>query len=231
MFIGFYSLANSITLFGLALSVTSCFLAACGNIKFAIYLLFLACLCDMFDGKVARNGKKRSDAAKFYGVQLDSLCDIVSFGVTPCFIAFSFGFKGTLDIIVNLIFIICGVTRLAYFNTLANANPKAASKTFKGIPIPMSVFVVTFLFMLTTFIPANVSVWLFRLILLALAVGFILNISLKKPDYKQGMVLIAIEIIMLLILVIAPDCKRFESVTDNGADTEISETESSDVSE
>ena len=229
MFIGFYSLANSVTLFGLALSVTSCFLAACGNFKFAIYLLFLACICDMFDGKIARNKKNRTDAERFYGVQLDSLCDAISFGVTPCFIAYSFGFKGTIDIIVYIIFIICGVTRLAYFNTLANSNPGKSSKTFRGIPIPMSVFIATFLFMLTTFVPANVTVWLFRIVYLCLALAFVLNISVKKPDMKKGLILIIIEIVMLLVLVTAPECKRFESDAKASVETQV-ETATEDTS-
>ncbi len=231
MFIGFYSLANGITLFGLALSLTSCFLAAGGNFKFAVYLMFLACICDMFDGKVARSSGNRSDAEKFYGIQLDSLCDIVSFGVTPCFIAYSFGFKGILDVIIYLVFVICGVTRLAYFNTLANFKPQNGKKTFRGVPIPMSVFVVTFLFMLTTFIPANVCVWLFRIGYLALAVAFVLNIKVNKPDMRKGLILIAIEIIMLLVLVIAPACKAPENANAVETDTEVSETVSEEASE
>ncbi len=231
MFIGFYSLANGITLFGLALSLTSCFLAAGGNFKFAVYLMFLACICDMCDGTIARNSKERSKPEQFYGIQLDSLCDIVSFGVTPCFVAYSFGFKGVLDIIIYLIFVICGVTRLAYFNTLSNFKPQNGKKTFRGVPIPMSVFVVTFLFMLTTFIPASVCVWLFRLGYLSLAIAFVLKITVKKPDAKKALVLIAIEIIMLLVLVIAPECKVPENAAVTDAETEVSETVSEEAEE
>ncbi|MBE6692184.1 MAG: hypothetical protein E7586_02470 [Ruminococcaceae bacterium] len=231
MFIGFYSLANSITLFGLALSLTSCFLAAGGNFKFAVYLMFLACICDMCDGTIARNSKERTKPESFYGIQLDSLCDIVSFGVTPCFVAYSFGFKGVLDVIIYLIFVICGVTRLAYFNTLANFKPQNGKKTFKGVPIPMSVFVVTFLFMLTTFIPASVCVWLFRLGYLAVAISFVLNVTVNKPDKKKALILIAIEIIMLLVLVIAPACKTPENAVVTDAETEVSETVSDGESE
>jgi phosphatidylserine synthase len=53
MFIGFFSIANTLTLFGLISAVTACFLAANGNFKFAFYMLFLSCLCDTFDGKIA----------------------------------------------------------------------------------------------------------------------------------------------------------------------------------
>ncbi len=226
MFIGFFSLANTITLCGLISAVISCFLAAKGDFKLAIYMLFLACLCDTFDGRIARANPNRSNAQKFYGVQLDSLCDVISFGVTPCFIAFSFGFNGIIDVIIYAIFIVCGATRLAYFNTLANANPNKPNKGFKGVPIPMSTFVITILFVLTTFIPAVAMVWIFRIALLLLAIAFVLNIRIKKPNLKTAIILIGIEIVLLLILLIAGDCKApVESVgSDASQDVSIEET-------
>ena len=207
MFIGFYSLANAVTLFGLISSVTACFLAANGNIKFAIYMLFLACLCDTFDGKIARSKPNRTPQEKFFGVQLDSLCDTVSFGVTPCVIAFNFGFNGWFDVLVYCFFITCGTIRLAFFNTLSNQNQGKPMKTFRGVPIPMSTVVISTLFLLTTFIEANVTVWIFRIALIALALGFVLNIKVKKPNMKSGAIFLGIQILILLILLIAGDCK------------------------
>lgn len=207
MFIGYYSLANALTMFGLVSSVTSCFLAAKGNFKFAVYMLFLACLCDAFDGKIARSTPNRTAQQKFYGVQLDSLCDVVSFGVAPCFLAFSFGFDGIFDVIIYCIFVLCGAVRLAYFNTLANENPGKPCKCYRGIPIPMSVSMVICLFLLTTFIPAVATVWIFRIAYLALAIGFILNIKVKKPTMKKGAIMLGIHMILLIILVIVGDCK------------------------
>lgn len=207
MFIGYYSLANGLTMFGLLSSITSCFLAAKGNFKFAVYMLFLACICDMFDGKIARSTPNRTAQQQFYGVQLDSLCDVISFGVTPCFIAFSFGFDGVLDVIIYCIFVLCGTIRLAYFNTLSNENPGKPCKTYRGIPIPISVSMVILLFLLTTFIPATATLWIFRVAYIATAIGFILNIKIKKPNMKQGAIFLGAQIILLIILVIAGDCK------------------------
>ena len=209
MFIGIYSIANFITLMGLTSSVVACFLAGIGSFKFALFMLFLACLCDTFDGRVARSNLNRTEKQKFYGIQLDSLCDLVSFGVTPCFIAFSFGFRGVLDIIIYCLFIVCGAIRLAYFNTLANepsANPKE-NKGFRGVPIPMSCPLMTLLFMLTLFTPANVSVWFFRIGMLALAIGYILNIKIKKPSLKRTAIFTAVQVVLLLIILIAGDFK------------------------
>ncbi len=225
MFIGFFSIANTVTICGLISAVISCFLAANGNYKLAIYMMFLACLCDTFDGRIARSNPNRSDVQKFYGVQLDSLCDVISFGVTPCFIAFSFGFDGLLDVIIYSIFIACGAIRLAYFNTLANANPNKPNKGFRGVPIPMSTFVITVLFVLATFIPASVSVWIFRIALLALAIAFVLNIRIKKPNLKTAVTLIGVEVVLLLILLIAGDFKAPEQIeVSDTSETSIVET-------
>lgn len=222
MFIGYYSLANAITMFGLISSVTACFLAGNGDFKYAVYMLFLACICDLFDGKAARSTPNRSEDAKFYGIQLDSLCDVISFGFIPCFMAYSFGFDGALDIIIYGLFIVCGAIRLAYFNTMASKNPNKKVKYYRGIPIPMSTFVVTFLFVLTTFIPAVASVWIFRIAFLALAIGFILNIKIKKPNFKKSIILLSAEVILLLILLIAGDCKIPE-INDANVSAESSE--------
>ena len=207
MFIGYFSIANTVTLFGLISSVTACFLAANGNIKFALYMMFLSCLCDTFDGKIARAKQNRTPAEKFYGVQLDSLCDVISFGVTPCFIAFSFGFDGWFDVLVYCFFVVCGATRLAYFNTLSNEHPGKMMKSFRGVPIPISTLVITLLFLLTTFIPASVTVWIFRIALLALSLGFVLNVKIKKPDTKKAAFFVAMQIIVLVILLLAGDCQ------------------------
>ncbi len=228
MFIGYYSLANCVTLFGLLSSVTACFLAANGNFKFAVYMLFLACLCDIVDGTIARANRNRSLDDKNFGIQLDSICDVVSFGVTPCFIAFSFGFDGFLDVLIYGFFIACGAIRLAYFNTLANKNPGKKMKYFRGVPIPFSTFIVTFLFLLTTFIPASVTVWLFRLLFLGLAFAYILNIRVKKPNGKDAMIILGIEVVMLLLMLIG-DCKQPNIKADDNDDDEADE--SAEVSE
>lgn len=208
MFIGYYSLANAVTLFGLISALMSCFLAASGssdNIKFAVLMLFFACICDLFDGRIARAKTNRSEHEKFFGIQLDSLCDVISFGVAPCFIAFSIGFDGVLDVIIYLFFVVCGAIRLAYFNTLANETPGKAMKIYRGIPITVSCFIVTLLTFLTTFVPGNVMVWLFRLVFLVLGTCFILNIKIKKPPVKNMLVIFAIQVVVIIALFVAGD--------------------------
>jgi CDP-diacylglycerol--serine O-phosphatidyltransferase len=217
MFIGYYSIANAVTMFGLISAVASCFLAANGNFKFAVYMLFITFVCDSVDGRIARAEKKRTPKQVFYGIQLDSLCDAISFGLVPCFIAYSFGFDGWFDVLIYCYFILCGVIRLAYFNTLANDKPGKAMKHFKGVPIPVSAPLVSILFLLTTFVAPTAMVWIFRISFILLATGYVLNIKIKKPNLQKALIFLCVQAILLFALLLANDCKSPKQFDDNGS--------------
>ncbi|THU86406.1 CDP-diacylglycerol-serine O-phosphatidyltransferase [Dendrothele bispora CBS 962.96] len=96
---------------------------------------------DFFDGKVARWRKSSS----LLGQELDSLADLISFGVAPALLAFTVGLRTYLDTVVLTCFICCGLARLARFNATVALVPKDASgkaKFFEGLPIPSSLALV-----------------------------------------------------------------------------------------
>ncbi|KAK7466995.1 CDP-diacylglycerol-serine O-phosphatidyltransferase [Stygiomarasmius scandens] len=96
---------------------------------------------DFFDGKVARWRKSSS----LLGQELDSLADLISFGVAPALLAFTVGLRTYLDTVVLTCFICCGLARLARFNATVALVPKDASgkaKFFEGLPIPSSLVLV-----------------------------------------------------------------------------------------
>ncbi|KAH3679802.1 hypothetical protein WICPIJ_008517, partial [Wickerhamomyces pijperi] len=79
------------------------------------------------------------------GQELDSLADLISFGVAPASIAFAIGFQSTIDALVLAFFVLCGLTRLARFNVTVTTIPKdltGKSKYFEGLPVTTSLFVV-----------------------------------------------------------------------------------------
>jgi len=96
---------------------------------------------DFMDGKVARWRKKSS----LMGQELDSLADLVSFGVAPAAAAFAIGFRTPVDHLFLAIFVLCGLTRLARFNVTVAVLPKdktGKSKYFEGTPIPTTLATV-----------------------------------------------------------------------------------------
>ena len=108
----------------------------------AILLLPIALVCDVLDGYVARLNRTRPS---LLGSDLDSLADVISFGVAPAVLGFTLGLRGGWDMLVLTYFVVCGVSRLARFNATATMlTDDATGKVthFEGTPIPTSILIV-----------------------------------------------------------------------------------------
>ena len=110
------------------------------HVYFACALVLAALVFDVLDGRVAR----WQHTSSALGRELDSLADIISFGVAPALIAYGCGMQGLYDRIVLAYFVACGVSRLARFNVTAEALSEGGDKVkyFEGTPIPTSIFLV-----------------------------------------------------------------------------------------
>ena len=111
----------------------------------AFLLLPTALACDVLDGYVARLNPKRQSVL---GADLDSLADVISFGVAPAVLGFTLGLRGGWDMLILTFFVVCGVSRLARFNVTAGvlADPSTGKvKYFEGTPIPTSILIVALL--------------------------------------------------------------------------------------
>jgi CDP-diacylglycerol--serine O-phosphatidyltransferase len=110
------------------------------HVYFACGLVFVALIFDVLDGRIARWRQK----ASMMGQELDSLADVISFGVAPAIIAYGCGMQGLYDRIVLVYFIACGVSRLARYNVTAEALSEGTGKVqyFEGTPIPTSILLV-----------------------------------------------------------------------------------------
>lgn len=102
----------------------------------AALAIFFAIFFDGFDGRVARMTKTQSD----FGVQLDSLADVVSFGAAPALLVYKWALAplGLLGMVASFAFLACGALRLARFNVLAARGDKGSSRFFVGLPIPLA---------------------------------------------------------------------------------------------
>ncbi len=143
---GIYLLPNLITAGSLFLGILAMHLAIEGrllegfsnNYVMAAYAIIGAAICDGLDGSVARITRTQSA----FGVQLDSLCDLVSFGVAPGIVMYNMALHelGRVGFAVSFLFALCGALRLARFNVMAQKG--RASGNFMGIPIPMAAIPV-----------------------------------------------------------------------------------------
>ena len=147
-----YTAADALTIGNAACGTIAIFLCldylAADNRRFlwaAFLLLPLALVFDVLDGYVARLNRKRQS---LLGADLDSLADVISFGVAPAVLGFTLGLRGGWDMVVLTFFVICGVSRLARFNVTAAALSDSETgkvKYFEGTPIPTSIVIVALL--------------------------------------------------------------------------------------
>ena len=136
--LGFYNYTVVLTYVGLACSVFGMMQALNQNYKLAVLFLVLSGACDMFDGKVARSKTDRTEEEKRFGIQIDSLCDLVCFGVFPAVIGYSLGVKGNVERLCLVFYVLAAVIRLAYFNVTEETRQKQTNevrKYYQGLPV------------------------------------------------------------------------------------------------
>ena len=158
-----------------------------GDYKFAIFCLAVSGICDAFDGRIARTKKNRTDDEKAFGVQLDSLCDVICFGIFPAIICYLLGVRGVLGVILVMFYCLCAVIRLAFFNVLEakrQANEGGATKVYRGLPVTSIAFILPPAFWLQFIIPELAFMILLHAILLVVGFLFILDFPLRKPGLK-----------------------------------------------
>ena len=144
-----YAPADALTIGNAACGTIAIFLCldylAADNRRFlwsAFLLLPLALVCDVLDGYVARLNRKRQSVL---GADLDSLADVISFGVAPAVLGFTLGMRGGWDMLILTYFVVCGVSRLARFNVTAADladSDTGKVKYFEGAPIPTTIVIV-----------------------------------------------------------------------------------------
>ncbi len=184
-FIGFYDYTVILTYMSLISAVLGIILAHKGIFWAAMLCLFLSGFCDAFDGKVARTKKNRTDDEKAFGIQLDSLCDVVSFGAAPAFSLYCMGVKNTLGIVILCSYCVCAVIRLAFFNVQEAKRQQVesgANKFYRGLPVTTSAIIFPVFYLLRPLLPGNVFVTGLYILAALTAFLFILDFKVKKPD-------------------------------------------------
>src|SRR6186713_2346729 len=133
-----FTLANAVCGTGAVFSImTYLETSDVSHVYFACGLVFAALIFDILDGNIARWRQKSSTL----GRELDSLADVISFGVAPAVMAYACGMQGLYDRVILVFFVACGVSRLARYNVTAEALSEGTGKVkyFEGTPIPTSI--------------------------------------------------------------------------------------------
>lgn len=187
-FIGVYDYTVILTYLSLISAVIG--MVAAGEGKFTAAVLCLLCsgICDAFDGIVARSKKNRTNDEKAFGIQLDSLVDVVSFGVFPALLCYYMGVTSVIGVVILLCYCLCAVIRLAFFNVMEGKRQQAeggCNKTYRGLPVTSISIIFPVIYSLS-FLMSERSFAVFLHILMALtAFLFVLDFSVKKPDWMK----------------------------------------------
>ena len=194
-FIGFYDYTVILTYLSLIASVFGMTQAIHGDYKTAVFCLALAGIFDAFDGRVARTKKNRTEDEKGFGIQLDSLVDVISFGVFPALICYLLGVRGTLGLPIVFFYCICAVIRLGFFNVLEEKRQKTeggSNKTYRGLPVTSMAFILPLTFWLQFLMPDLAFQVLIHVVLLTVGFLFVLDFPLRKPSLKFLLIMISL---------------------------------------
>ncbi|MBQ7274745.1 MAG: CDP-alcohol phosphatidyltransferase family protein [Clostridiales bacterium] len=180
MIVGKWNKSVILTYAGLLLAVLGIFLAfTAEKITYSFCCLMVAGICDLFDGMVARRCK-RTEEEKMFGIELDSLVDVVSFIALPVCIFIALGFTSVWHLIIYLVYALFGVARLAYFN-IATADSEKAVKYYIGLPVTYTALIFPLLYLLSAVFTDAVFVPVFTCGIVVVSVLEIVKIKVPKP--------------------------------------------------
>lgn len=185
-----------------------------GHPEIGIFFLMVSGILDAFDGRVARTKKDRTEIEKNFGIQIDSLTDLICFGVLPVCIGLALlridgffielvrrrDFEGPYFLLfillaISVFYVLAAMIRLAYFNATSDIRSEEAARTgvtyYMGLPVTAAALIFPLVMIIHFFSRWNMTMTYF-LVMLLVAIAFILNIRVRKPGKKGLAVIILI---------------------------------------
>lgn len=194
--IGVYDYTVIATYAALIISIQGIFASAAGRPEVGLLCLMICGMIDTFDGRIARSKKDRTEEGKLFGIQIDSLNDLVCFGVLPVSIGFSLGMTGGASRMILSLFALAALIRLAYFNVLEEKRQRETTAeriSYMGLPVTTVSVVMPFFFLLSEYLGISHTP-VFTVVLLVLAVAFITPLKVRKLKLP-GIILAGIVVI------------------------------------
>ena len=186
--IGFYDYTVILTYASMCSALFGMLQASRGCYTAAILCLLFSGVCDMFDGMVARSKPNRTQDEKSFGIQLDSLCDLVSFGVFPAFLCYHMGVDGPLGYVAMALYCLCAVIRLAFFNVQEENRQRieggGCNKFYRGLPVTSIAVILPLIFLTKSIMTFRLFRTVLHIMLFLVAFLFVLDFPVKKPDWK-----------------------------------------------
>lgn len=201
--LGFYNYTVVLTYIGMLSSFVGLTYIWKGDLKTAVICLMISGLCDMFDGKVASTKKDRTLNEKRFGIQIDSLSDLICFGVLPALFVFSIPEKNPVNVIVPGFYLLCALIRLAYFNVdeeERQSKTKESRTVYLGLPVTSIALVLPMLFFISAHFQISLAL-MGSVALLAVGIGFLTPFQLKKPGNAGKLLMVAAGVAEFILVI------------------------------
>ncbi len=201
-FVGFWHYGVILTYLSAVAGIVGIFVSAVFGPAWGVVCLFVSGVCDAFDGAVAGTRKQRTEADKKFGAHIDSLSDLIAFGVAPVSIGFFLGMKRWYYMIVLSLFTLCALIRLAYYDVTEEERIKTDTgkrTSFEGLPVTnVAIGIPTFFVIATMFTAPLVQ----RLVMMGgyLLAAFLMVFRFRMPKAGPKGVIIAIVVFATLFI-------------------------------
>jgi CDP-diacylglycerol--serine O-phosphatidyltransferase len=207
--VGYYGLWVALTYLSVIVAILGIHFALMENVRHALVCLMISGVCDMFDGRVASLFKKRNTRERHYGIQIDSLSDIISFGVLPAAIGYGeryydvhkFVSLGWFDTAVFPIYLMAALIRLAYYNVIeTELHGQNRKRTYyEGLPVTSVAIIIPLVYAICHIFSKSMF-GIYNLLLIFLSAAFILKIRVPKPRARTQIVLVALGLPIIIYI-------------------------------
>lgn len=201
MFIGKYNKSLLITYIGVAASMAGIYFAFHGQVNYAMICLIFAGICDLFDGMFARRCK-RTEEEKRFGIEIDTLADIINFVAFPIVICYSLGLSQWYHVVIYIVYALCGITRLGYFNMSAKSSEEKPISYYRGLPVTYAALIFPLGWLTSLYLSAELFRLLYTIIMLFVALLFILNIKINKPRGSAYLFFALLSVVVSAMIII-----------------------------
>ena len=177
--VGFWNPSVILTYIGMSLAVVGIFLSVKGLISYSFICLILCGICDLFDGSVARRFK-RTEEEKAFGIELDSLVDVISFIALPVSIYMNIGLMSPVHLIIYVLYAVAGIARLGYFNVIT-ADSEGPVKYYTGLPITYAALVFSIMYLTVKILPGEIFAVVYTLSMVIVTILEVIKVKIVKP--------------------------------------------------
>ena len=203
--IGYYNYTVILTYASFVCAIIGIIAALTGNVHLAMILLMVSGFCDMIDGSVARMKKDRTPQEIAFGAHIDSLSDILAFGVLPAIILYGLGLRGIVCYVAMAFFALAALIRLAHFDVQEmfeiKQDANARRTHFTGLPVTNAAIILPGLMVVDIFLGIEYK-YFYLVSMILVGIAFITPFKMKKLYFPALLIPTVIGVAIFVLLII-----------------------------